>query len=276
MSFAASNATTRPLRARPSPRSTSGARMPATTWAFVTTSPRATTQPDPSIPSPQATPRIRTTLARAARTSGIAHDRRVRLLDARRGPDDRQERVDPTERVDDLAGLDRLGQLRDHERLLRRASQLVGSRRVEQRDADDPHRDEAGGDPEEEAAARVEHAQRRDQPERASGPAADRSRRATARAPRRPRAAPRVRSGIARAPSPSELRRDACAEDRAADEPEQREHARDEPAAQAGDRGEREHRDRDPVEPVHPSQYALASRAPACEAAAMIPRLTGA
>src|ERR1700744_3248919 len=44
---------------------------PATTWALVTTRPGATTQPDPSTPSPQALPNTRTTLWRAALTPGL-------------------------------------------------------------------------------------------------------------------------------------------------------------------------------------------------------------
>ncbi len=47
-----------------------GLRMPATTCAFVTTSPRVATQPDPSTPSPQAIPVTRTTLFDARTTSG--------------------------------------------------------------------------------------------------------------------------------------------------------------------------------------------------------------
>ena len=43
---------------------------PATTWAFVTTSPPSATQPDPATPRPHAVPRIFTTLAAAAWTSG--------------------------------------------------------------------------------------------------------------------------------------------------------------------------------------------------------------
>ena len=43
---------------------------PATTGAFVTTTPRAATQPDPSTPRPHAVPSTRTTLPEAALTSG--------------------------------------------------------------------------------------------------------------------------------------------------------------------------------------------------------------
>src|SRR4029079_12009005 len=42
---------------------------PATTWAAVTTTPGAATQPLPAIPSPQAVPVTRTTLAAAADTA---------------------------------------------------------------------------------------------------------------------------------------------------------------------------------------------------------------
>ena len=45
--------------------------VPATTWAFVTTTFGATIQPEPSIPRPQALPRMRTVLFCARRTPGL-------------------------------------------------------------------------------------------------------------------------------------------------------------------------------------------------------------
>ena len=51
------------------PASTRVSSCPATTWAFVTTSPSRATQPEPATPRPQAVPRTLTTLARAERTS---------------------------------------------------------------------------------------------------------------------------------------------------------------------------------------------------------------
>ncbi len=44
---------------------------PATTWAFVTTTPGATTQPEPETPSPHAVPSTRTTLGAARRTPAL-------------------------------------------------------------------------------------------------------------------------------------------------------------------------------------------------------------
>ena len=70
MSFVTSNATTVDVNARPPAVSTRGRSMPATTCALVTTSPRLTTQPEPSTPRPQAIPVTRTTLFDARTTSG--------------------------------------------------------------------------------------------------------------------------------------------------------------------------------------------------------------
>ena len=56
--------------ARTPRRSTRVSSWPATTWALVTTTPGAATQPEPSTPTPHAVPRILTTLSRAAATSG--------------------------------------------------------------------------------------------------------------------------------------------------------------------------------------------------------------
>jgi len=57
------------VNARPPAVSTRGCRIPATTWAFVTTTPRDATQPEPSTPSPHAMPVTRTTLFDACTTS---------------------------------------------------------------------------------------------------------------------------------------------------------------------------------------------------------------
>ena len=61
----------------PPPGWTTVSFSPATTCAFVTTSPGAATQPEPSMPSPHAVPRTRTVLRAAARTWG---SRAARLL----------------------------------------------------------------------------------------------------------------------------------------------------------------------------------------------------
>ena len=51
---------------------------PATTWALVTTRPGAATQPEPSIPSPQAVPRTRTTERAGRHHVRVGDDLRVR------------------------------------------------------------------------------------------------------------------------------------------------------------------------------------------------------
>ena len=70
-------------RRRPGPRCRFS---PATTWALVTTSPGAATQPLPSIPSPQAVPNTRTTLRRAARTEPSRRIARVGVETSADGP----------------------------------------------------------------------------------------------------------------------------------------------------------------------------------------------
>ena len=59
---------------------------PATTWALVTTTPGAATQPLPSIPSPQAVPYTRTTLGRAAATPPERRTRREGPATSAAGP----------------------------------------------------------------------------------------------------------------------------------------------------------------------------------------------
>jgi hypothetical protein len=82
--------------------------MPATTCAFVATSPpaRSTRALDPS---PHAKPRIRTTDG-APRATAVAADRGIRADDPAARADDRGERVDPLDRVHAPLGRQRLRQ----------------------------------------------------------------------------------------------------------------------------------------------------------------------
>ena len=73
---------------------------PATTCAFVTTSPGPATQPEPSIPSPQASPTTRTTLSAAALTPADSRTAGSGASTLAPGPARRAEGVDARERVD--------------------------------------------------------------------------------------------------------------------------------------------------------------------------------
>ena len=71
---------------------------PATTCAFVTTTPSPATQPLPCTPRPQAVPSTFTTLRAAARTCGVARDARRRAAATSAcGPVDLRERVEARE-----------------------------------------------------------------------------------------------------------------------------------------------------------------------------------
>ncbi len=112
---------------------------PATTWALVTTSPGAPTQPEPSTPSPQAVPSTRTTEAPARDHVRVADDLRIGRADRGGRADDRGRRVDPVERVQDRArGRQHVVEAAQDQRALHVGPQLRGPRRVQRDGAEDP------------------------------------------------------------------------------------------------------------------------------------------
>ncbi len=105
---------------------------------------------------------------RPRRTNGgDLENRGIGRIDSGRGADDRGERVDALDRVHDRRGRQRLGERRDHTRLLCQPAALGLAGKVEERCADDPADRKTGAQPERAPTRGVEPAQRRqdrDQP----------------------------------------------------------------------------------------------------------------
>ena len=135
-------------RGPPSPRRSGGSPAtsttvscsPATTCAFVSTSPGATTQPEPSMPRPHAVPTTRTTLP-AERGDRRSPRRRAAAAarPARSGPRPSRQRVDPGERVEHDAGRrHQLVQAAQDRRALDVAAQRCAARERERHHAEHP------------------------------------------------------------------------------------------------------------------------------------------
>ena len=140
-------------------RSTRGVSIPATTCALVTTRPGPATQPEPSMPSPQAVPTTRTTLRAASLTPAESSTAGVGRVHACRGPRERGERVDLRERVDQAVRRHLLVELREDRRVLGVVAQVGLLREIEEHGADGPAEREARDGAEDAAADVVEQAQ---------------------------------------------------------------------------------------------------------------------
>ncbi len=133
---------------------------PATTWAFVTTTPFPASQPLPCTPSPQAVPSTFTTLAPGTTHVRVAGDGRIGPSHARIGTLDLRERVEPRERADDRARRRQVGvQLGEDRGALDRLPQVARPRRLEGHRPADPRQAEAQRRHQSRAAEPVEHAE---------------------------------------------------------------------------------------------------------------------
>ena len=129
--------------------------MPATTCAFVTTRPRFATQPDPSTPSPHATPVTRTTLFDAARRRDPS---RAPCPAGRRSPADQEDadRIDALELFQQALGRNDVVDLGEDQRSLHRAPELGLARQVEKHGADRPAQEDAGNEAERETGKPIQ------------------------------------------------------------------------------------------------------------------------
>ena len=229
--------------------------MPATTCAFVTTRPGPTIHPDPSMPSPQAKPVMRTTDGRAARTAATCRIAGSGGSTPAAGPTIAANGSMRSTASMTVAGGSASRERGDDARLLRQPAGLRLAGKVEERRADDPADREAGAQPERAPARRVEPAQRRqdrDQPARRA--ADERAGHLPEHASDR-RAAERDERHV-RARATDDLGCEARPDERAGHEPRERQRSGQEPAPEAADRGERDHDHRDPVGEVHPLKSA--------------------
>ena len=206
----------------------------------------------------------------------IQCDRRIGRIDPCGRTDDRGERVDSLHGVHHALRRQRLGQRRDHDRLLREPAELGLAGQVEEHGADRPADREARRRSEGEASGGVQHAERRhDRKRPPRRPPDERAERLAEHAPDR-RAGERD-EGDVRAAVPDEARGEPRSGDRPDQEPDEREDADDESAPEAADHGEDDDHDRDPVGGVHPSSLPTPSAVtPRNHAAATILRRSGA
>ena len=137
-SFRASNATTVACFPRLSRRSTTGESTPATTCAFVTTSPGRTIQPGALDAEPARDAADADDGAAGRPHLRVAGDRRLGRRHAGGRPDERRERVDAPHGVHHALGRHGIGQRRDDRGLLREPPKLALTRDVEEHGADRP------------------------------------------------------------------------------------------------------------------------------------------
>ena len=187
----------------------------------------------------------------------VTGDRGVGCVDPGGRTDDRRERIDSPDGIHDALRRQRLGQRRDDRGLLRELPQLGLAGEVEQHRADRPADGEPRRGAEHDAAGRVDHPKRRHDGERPPRRAAREPTEGLAEHSAERGAGERdqrdVRASVADHP-----RRHAGAEDRAHDEPCERQEPGHEPARKPADRREHDHEYRDPVRDVHVSSLPTA------------------
>ena len=181
----------------------------------------------------------------------VAQQRRVGGIDSGQRAGDLQVRVDALDGVEEAIRRHPPVQLAEDARALHLLTQLRLARDVEGHGAADPDERETRDGAEQDAAHRVEDAQRRHHEEART----DRAPRDRTQALQQRREQHRPRQRHDRRPrrlvARQELRRDLRADDRADDDPRQPEQPRQESPPQPVQRQEHDHGDREPVEPRH-------------------------
>ena len=240
--------------ARPSPPiCTVVSSWPATTWAFVTTRPLPATQPLPCTPSPQAVPSTRTTLRRAARTSGSSAIAGSGARTSGWGP---RMPGNGSKRASVLSsgplGRQRGVELLEDHRALDRLAQLARARGVQGHRSGQPHQPEPDRGHQHRAAYAVERAQ--PLPEPAAQAKAQHLQRRGQDAADQQRAHQSEQRRVRRTRTLGEEHRPhSRAEEAAGHEPGERECANDQALRVPPDgHDEREGHD-DPVDPGHPT-----------------------
>ena len=184
--------------------------------------------------------------------AGLPQERRVGRLRRTGRADDRRERVDALDRVQQPAGRDDLVQPREHLRPLHRAAQLRLPRDVQQDGARDPYRDEPRGRAQHEPARQVERRERGEVQRAAQGAAGERAdglEEECADAGAEQRDDRRVRG---RLPVGEQRRREPTADDRPDRDTCECEPTGDEALPQPEVRRERDDRESEPVDRGHP------------------------
>ena len=183
--------------------------------------------------------------------AGRTQQPRIGRCDRRRGPGDRREGVDTREQPHEPRGRNGVVESAQNERPLRGATKRRLSGDEQRRGADDPDECEPGSRAEHEPADRIEHSQRRQRQRPAKRSAGQRPHcleqygaggRARETGERRVR---RVRA------AGEQVRREPRADDRADDNPGERERAGDEPLVEPEQRRERNEHQREPVDSGH-------------------------
>ena len=239
--------------------STRGLLDPATTCAFVTTSPRAATQPEPSTPRPHAIPVTRTTLFDARTTSGSRASPFSGGATIAGGP--RNTPIGSTRSSSSSSrsgGKTSLISVRIVERCTERRSS-VSPGHVQQHRADRPAEEDAGDEPEREPGEAVEEPHAGDHADARPQHAREQRREAAHRAFRGARAAERDDRDVRRAVG-QDQRREARAEVGAERESRERERSAQEPRRDPVQPGDPDDDDDDPVRGghVHPGYVSQA------------------